>query len=80
MVAPAAETEDAAPERLPAVGQRRMLEWADPDAVVTASLRPAFRVLYLQAPAFVAMWQSALDDLAEAPVRRLAANRTVAAR
>lgn len=86
-MAPADEPEDAAPERLPAVGQRRMLEWADPDAMVTASPGQAFRVLDMQAPAFSgemrtaafsAMWRSALDDLAEALVRRLAAHPAVA--
>jgi hypothetical protein len=77
VVARADEPEDAAPERLPAVGQHRMLEWADPDASVTASARPAFRLLDMQAPAFSAMWRLALDDLAEALVRRMATNRAI---
>ena len=90
VVAPAAaEPKHVAPERLPAVGQIRVLEWVDPDAMTTLSLRPYFRVLDMQAPAFSdslrlaafrAMWRSAMDDLAQALVRRLAASRTVAAR
>jgi hypothetical protein len=86
VVARADEPKDMAPERLPAVGQHRMLEWADPDARVTASVHPAFRLLDMQAPAFSgemrlvafsAMWRSAMDELTQALVRRFAMNHAV---
>ncbi len=63
-----------------------MLEWADPDAMAASSWRSAFRVLDMQAPRFSGdlrlatfrvMWRSAMDDLADALVRSLAANRAV---
>lgn len=68
------------------VHDRRVLESAELDAGRFGPPQPAFRVFGMQAPpgsavphltAFAVLWRSALEDLAEGLMRRLAANRAV---
>jgi hypothetical protein len=79
--------EPAAPVPVTVASQRSPLEWADADGGASSSAPAGLRMLNMQAPitsdgpsatAFAILWQAALDELADALVRRFATSRALA--